>query len=238
MKIVVTLPTYNERQNIGALIDATLEASPGTHVLVIDDHSPDGTWQLVAERAEQDDRVHLLHRTTDRGRGTAGVAGFRQALAMGADLVVEMDADWSHHPRHLPGMVQAAQEADVVIGSRLVPGGGETGRSPLRKLITLAANLYIRAILGLPVRDCTSGYRVFRRSVLERIDWDRVQARGPAIVQEVLLAAHRQGARIVEYPILFEERRAGSSTFTIRILLAGLAAQWRLRFRPAPVRTP
>jgi dolichol-phosphate mannosyltransferase len=238
MKIVATLPTYNERLNIEALIDATLEATPGMEVLVIDDNSPDGTWQVVAERAKQDPRVHLLHRTADRGRGTAGVAGFRQALQMGADLVVEMDADWSHHPRFLKGMVEAAGHADVVIGSRLTPGGGETGRSGIRKLITWAANMYIRVILGLPARDCTSGYRVFRRSVLERIDWDRVQARGPAIVQEVLLACHRAGGRIVEYPILFEERRAGSSTFNTRILLAGLAAQWRLRFRPAPVRTP
>lgn len=238
MKIVATLPTYNERLNIEALIDATLAATPGMEVLVIDDNSPDGTWQVVAERAERDPRVHLLHRTTDRGRGTAGVAGFRRALDMGAELVVEMDADWSHHPRFLPGMVEAAGNADVVIGSRLTPGGGETGRSGIRKLITWAANMYIRIILGLPARDCTSGYRVFRRSVLERIDWDRVQARGPAIVQEVLLACHRAGARIAEYPILFEERRAGSSTFNTRILLAGLAAQWRLRFRPAPVRTP
>lgn len=238
MKIVATLPTYNERLNIASLIAAVLETSPDMEVLVIDDDSPDGTWQVVEELARGNARVHLLHRTQDRGRGTAGVAGFRKALELGADIVVEMDADWSHHPRFLPGMVTATQSADVVIGSRLIPGGGETGRNGMRTVITHAANLYIRALLALPARDCTSGYRVFKRWVLERIDWDRVQARGPAVVQEVLLAAHRVGARIVEFPILFEERRAGNSTFNTRILLAGLAAQWRLRFRPAPVRTP
>jgi dolichol-phosphate mannosyltransferase len=134
-------------------------------------------------------------------------------------------------------MLQAARRADVVIGSRLVKGGGETGRNAVRTLITLLANTYIKAILGLPVRDCTSGYRVFRRRVLERIDWDRMRSTGPAIVQEVLVAARAMGARFTEVPILFEERRAGSSTFNSQIMLAGLAAQWRLRFSQAPVRT-
>jgi dolichol-phosphate mannosyltransferase len=237
MKIVATLPTYNEAQNIPSLIESLLQVSRSLEVLVIDDNSPDGTWQVVAEMARNDSRIHLLHRTTERGRGTAGIAGFRRALELGADLVVEMDADWSHHPRFLRPMLQAARRADVVIGSRLVKGGGETGRNAVRTLITLLANTYIKAILGLPVRDCTSGYRVFRRRVLERIDWDRMRSTGPAIVQEVLVAARAMGARFTEVPILFEERRAGSSTFNSQIMLAGLAAQWRLRFSQAPVRT-
>jgi dolichol-phosphate mannosyltransferase len=236
MRIIATLPTFNEAKNVLTLVDELLAVSRKLEVLVIDDNSPDGTWKLVAERAQKDERVHLLHRTTERGRGSAGVAGFGKALEMGADLVVEMDADWSHHPRHLRDMIEATRRADVVVGSRLVRGGGETGRSPLRRLITHAANLYIRVLLRLPIRDCTSGYRVFRRHVLEGIDWQRVESKGPAIVQEVLVAARAMGARIVEVPIMFEERRAGTSTFNSKIMLAGLAAQWRLLLRQPPVR--
>lgn len=237
MKTVATLPTYNESGNIESLIAALLAVSTDLEVLVIDDDSPDRTWEVVGRIAAGNPRVHLLHRRGERGRGTAGVAGFRKALELGADLIVEMDADWSHHPRHIPGMISAAADADVVVGSRLVAGGGESGRSPWRTVVTRLANAYIRAMLSLKVRDCTSGFRLFRRHVLERIDWDRVEARGPAIVQEVLLASAAQGARITEVPILFEERRAGKSSLNTRILVAGLAAQWRLRFRPAPVRT-
>jgi dolichol-phosphate mannosyltransferase len=180
--------------------------------------------------------VHLVHRVNERGRGSAGVAGFRRALELGADLIVEMDADWSHHPRHLPAMLRATRRADVVIGSRLVRGGGEAGRSPVRTLITRGANLYLRLLLRLGVRDCTTGYRVFRRRVLEAIEWDRVESNGPAIVQEVLLCARRMGARIVEVPIRFEERREGVSTFNSKIMLAGLVAPWRLLLRQPPVK--
>jgi len=235
MKIIATLPTYNESGNIIALIESLLKVSRHLEVLVIDDNSPDGTWKMVKQMSEVNPRVHLLHRVSERGRGSAGVAGFKKALELGADLVVEMDADWSHNPRFLRPMLQASRKADVVIGSRLVKGGGETGRNGFRTLITLFANLYIRAIHWLPVNDCTSGYRVFRRWVLERIDWERVKSNGPAIVEEVLVSAKALDARVKEVPILFEERRAGSSTFNTKILIAGLVAQWRLRFRPAPV---
>ncbi len=236
MKIIATLPTYNESGNIESLIDALLKVSKNLEVLVIDDNSPDGTWRLVAEIAGKNPRVHLLHRTNAKGRGSAGIAGFQKALSMGADLIVEMDADWSHHPRFLRKMIRASRRADVVIGSRLVPGGGEVGRHAIRKMITLAANLYIRVMLRLPIQDCTTGYRVFRRQVLEQIEWERVQSNGPAIVQEILVAARALGARFAEVPILFEERRAGSSTFNSKILLAGLVAQWRLAWQQPPVR--
>lgn len=236
MKIVTTLPTYNEADNIAPLIEALLRVSKFMEVLVIDDNSPDGTWRIVETMAGQNPRVHLLHRTSERGRGTAGIAGFKKALEIGADIIVEMDADWSHHPRFLRPMLRACRKSDVVIGSRLVPGGGETGRSRIRTLITAMANIYIRTMLGLRVRDCTSGYRVFRRWVLEKIDWDRMESTGPAIVQEVLVSANVLGAKITEHPILFEERRAGASTFNSKIILAGLLAQPKLRLRPAPVR--
>ncbi|MGF1573520.1 MAG: polyprenol monophosphomannose synthase [Sumerlaeia bacterium] len=235
MKIIATLPTYNEAANILPLIDALVAVHPKLEVLVIDDNSPDKTWELVERRSQEDSRVHLLHRVSDRGRGSAGIAGFQRALSMGADFVVEMDADWSHHPKYLPSLIQAAKRADVVIGSRLVPGGGEVGRNPLRTAITTGANLYLQALLGLALRDCTSGYRVFRRWVLEAVVWDRVQSTGPAIVQEVLIAARSAGATFAEVPILFEERRAGHSTFNSKILVAGLAAPWRLLLQPPMV---
>lgn len=235
MKIVVTLPTYDEAENVIPLIRSLLKTSRFLEVLVIDDDSPDGTWKVVGELAERNSRVHLLHRVGEKGRGSAGVAGFKKALELGADLVVEMDADWSHHPRFIRPLLRAARHGDVVIGSRLVAGGGETGRNPLRTWITVAANLYIRTVLGLPIKDCTTGYRVFRRWVLEKIDWEHVRSGGPAIVQEVLVAARALDARFAEVPIQFEERRAGKSTFNSKILMAGLAAQMRLRLQPAPV---
>lgn len=236
MKIVVTLPTYNESENILPLIDALLGVSRNIEVLVIDDDSPDGTWKLVEGKSGESSRVHLVRRTGERGRGSAGVVGFQRALEMGADLVVEMDADWSHHPRHLRSLLDAARRADVVIGSRLVRGGGERGRNPLRTLVTYGANTYLRTLLHLPVTDCTTGYRVFRRWVLANIDWGRVRSNGPAIVQEVLVAARAMGARMKEVPIMFEERRAGTSTFNSKIMLAGLAAPWRLLANQPPVR--
>lgn len=258
-RIWATLPTYNEAGNIESLIRALLDLRPDLGVVVVDDDSPDGTWKLVENMADEfPERIDLVHRTTERGRGSAGVAGFQRALELGAAFVIEMDADWSHHPRYIPSMLTEAMgkssdtieqahppvsptppappKADVVIGSRLVKGGGETGRSFIRTLITYGANTYIRLMLGLRARDCTSGYRIFSRRVLDGIDWNRVESNGPAIVQEVLLACRAQGARIVEVPILFEQRRAGQSTFNTRIMIAGLRAVWKFRFRKPPVK--
>ncbi|MCX6999262.1 MAG: polyprenol monophosphomannose synthase [Candidatus Sumerlaeota bacterium] len=231
MSIMVTLPTYNESANILPLIDELLAVQDDISVVVIDDDSPDGTHRLVRERQKKDPRVHLIHRTGERGRGTAGAAGFKYAVAQAADLIVEMDADFSHHPRFLPALLNAAQDADVVIGSRLMAGGGETGRSFIRRIITHLANSYIRLVLGLKVRDCTSGYRVFRRAVLEAIQLDTLTAKGPAIVQEVLFRCGQHGFRMVEVPIVFEERKRGKSTFNWRIILTGLWSVLKFRFR-------
>lgn len=231
-RTMAMLPTYNEAENIGPLLDAILAQGPEWEALVVDDDSPDGTWKIVAERAEKDSRVHLLHRTTDRGRGLAGIAGFRKAIELGADWVLEMDADFSHNPEYIPAFVEASRDADLVIGSRLVPGGGEAGRSPLRGLITQFASLYIRLTLGLPIKDPTSGYRLFSRRLLEAMPWDAMHARGPEIVQEVLVAAKARGFKMVEVPILFEERRAGESTFNLKIMIRSFF--WVLRLRLAP----
>jgi len=239
MRIVATVPTFNEARNILPLIDALLAVSKNMEVVVVDDDSPDGTWKLVEERTRVDERVHLIHRRSERGRGSAGVSAFRRAIELDADYVVEMDADWSHHPRFLPAMLQAAEEgADVVVGSRLVAGGGEEGRHAVRTFITKAANFYLRVLLRLPVQDCTSGYRVFRRRILDRINWDRVRSNGPAIVQELLVACRAAGARFAEVPIHFEDRRAGQSTFNSKIALAGIIAPWRLLLTAPPVNRP
>ncbi|MFP4380227.1 MAG: polyprenol monophosphomannose synthase [Candidatus Sumerlaeia bacterium] len=232
-RVIAMLPTYNEAENIRELVGAILELGENYEALVVDDDSPDRTWKVVQKmQGENEGRVHLVHRTIERGRGSAGIAGFVEALRLGADVVVEMDADWSHHPRFIPPMVHLAQsEADVVIGSRLVRAGGEKGRSPVRQWITLGANFYIRTVLGLKIKDCTSGFRVFSRDILEKIDFNQFDSNGPAIVQEILMACKTAGARFAESPILFEERRAGESTFNARIMLAGLGAVLRFRFR-------
>lgn len=226
------IPTYNEAENIEPLIDAILAHGPGWEVLVVDDDSPDGTWRLVAARAEADPRVHLLHRKGERGRGTAGIAGFRKALELGADGVLEMDADFSHDPRYIGDLVAASADADIVIGSRLVEGGGEAGRSFTRRCITRGASFFIRTVLRLPVRDPTSGFRFFRREVLEAMPWDAMRSQGPEIVQEILVAARARGFRMVETPIIFQERRAGKSTFSFRIMVRSFLFVLRVRLAP------
>jgi dolichol-phosphate mannosyltransferase len=233
MRIIATLPTYNEAENIEPLIQDLLALGPEFEVVVIDDNSPDGTWRIVGEIAAREPRVHLVHRTTERGRGTAGIVGFKWARDAGADAVVEMDADYSHHPRFIPMLVEPVRSgaSDIVIGSRLVTGGAETGRSPIRRLITILSNRYIQLVLGLRIRDCTSGFRVFSRRALALLPWDTMTARGPEIVQEVLHEARRAGLTMQERPILFEERRAGESTFNVRIMIRSFCYVLKLRFR-------
>ena len=232
MKIIATLPTYNEADNIEMLMAEILALGPEYGILVVDDDSPDGTHKIVADAATQNSRIHLIHRTNERGRGSAGLAAFRWARDHGADAVIEMDADFSHAPRFIPSLVQPVRdgEADIVIGSRLVKGGGEQGRPPSRKIITYLANTYIRLMLRLPVRDATSGFRVFSRRALTLIPWEKMTASGPEIVQEVLWEARRANLTMTERPILFEERRAGSSTFNRSIMLKSLLYMVKLRF--------
>ena len=237
-RIIAMIPTYNEAENIGPLIDAILAVGPELEALVVDDDSPDGTWRIVRDHAEANHRVHLLRRRTARGRGRAGIAGFREALRLGADWVLEMDADWSHDPKWIPSLIEKSRQADLVIGSRLIPGGGEEGRSVVRRWITLAANAYIRAMLRLPVRDTTSGYRLFSRRCLVAVPWDAMRATGPEVVQEILLAVHAHGFRIAETPILFVERQRGRSSFNIRIMAHSLAAMVHLRRRPGRLVPP
>lgn len=234
MRILATLPTYNESENILPLMEEILNLGNEFEVLVIDDHSPDGTWKIVQTASESNSRIHLLHRVGRKGRGSAGLEGFLTARDVyHADAVVEMDADFSHAPRFIPGLLEPIRqgEADVVIGSRLVDGGGETGRHFVRKWITWAANTYIRVLLSLPLQDCTSGFRVFNRKALDAVPWDAMECTGPEIVQEVLMEASKAGLRFAERPILFEERRAGQSTFNAKIMVRSLGYMWKLRSR-------
>ena len=232
-RALVCIPTYDERDNIEAITRAALAADERVDVLVVDDNSPDGTWKIVQERAGNDPRIHLMHRTTERGRGSAGIAGFCYARDNGYDAFIEMDADFSHQPRFIPDLLEPLQSdtADIVIGSRLIPGGGESGRHPMRGVITHAANFYIKTMLRLEPKDCTTGYRTFNKHALHTIPWENMKALGPEILQEVLLEAREFKLRVTERPIQFEERRAGVSTFNWKIMRRSLAYVWNNRHR-------
>jgi len=230
VKIVVTVPTYNEIENVEALVGELLAQDERIEVLVADDHSPDGTWEKVAELGRADPRVHLLDRTTDRGRGRAGRDAFVWALQHGADLAFEMDADFSHHPRDLPAMIAALADHDVVLGSRRVPGGEDVGRTFLRVLLTAASNLYVQLVLGLRVKDCNSGYRGWRREALQAVDVASTFSPGPAIVHELLYKARVKGLRITEIPIVFHDREQGESTLSFATLLRSYVTILRLKW--------
>lgn len=237
MKAMAMVPTYNEALNIENLLREILSQGPGIGAVVVDDNSPDGTAAIVERLKREDQRVHLILRKEERGRGTAGIVGFQYALAQGVDFIIEMDADFSHSPSCIPYFISHMEGCDLLIGSRLVAGGGERGRHFLRKCITRIANAYIRLILGLPVRDCTSGYRVFRRKVLEVIELDSILSTGPSVVEEILYKAYKRGFRIKEVPYILEERKAGESTFNRKIMWDALKMmikiRWQYRHYPA-----
>ena len=230
--IVCTLPTYQEADNILALAQDLLDLRPEIEVLVIDDDSPDGTWKLVQEASREEPRLHLLHRTENRGRGSAGRDGFVRALEMGAEIVVEMDADFSHSPQHVPDLIERLErdpEIGLVLGSRGAPGGKDDERGWTRRTITTLANTYIRTVLGVRVIDCNSGFRCWRRSTLERIRVEQTFSRGPAIVQELLFKTARARIGVAELPIEFKQRAAGESTLTLGTLVRGYTTVLQLR---------
>jgi dolichol-phosphate mannosyltransferase len=231
MTLLVMIPTYNEAKNILPLISKILEVCPKAHIVVVDDDSPDGTWKLVETLKEKDSRIHLLHRIGRKGRGSAGAEGFLYAIRSKAETILEMDSDFSHNPSYIPAFMKEIQNYDVVIGSREIQGGAESGRGLIRPLITKAANVYIRFVLGIPVRDCTAGYRLFRRKVLEDIDVGTLISNGPSVVQEILYRAYLRKFTFREIPILFEERIAGQSTFNFKIILNSLLMILKFRFR-------
>ena len=222
----VILPTYNEAENLERLVAAIRERLPEvSRVLVVDDNSPDGTGEIADRLAAEHPNVEVLHRARKQGLGPAYIAGFGQALAGGAELIVEMDADFSHDPAYLPQLLRAAEDADLVIGSRYVPGGGVTEWGPLRRFISRGGSAYARTALGLDVRDLTGGFKVIRREVLETIDLDAIDSLGYAFQVEVTYRAIRAGFRVVEIPIVFRDRREGSSKMTKAIVAE---AMWRV----------
>jgi dolichol-phosphate mannosyltransferase len=231
MQPIVIIPTYNERDNLERLVHAVLAVEPSLHVLVIDDGSPDGTGDLADELAQASGRVHVLHRPGKMGLGTAYVAGFRYALARNYTHIIEMDADFSHRPEDLPRLLEAAHSADVVIGSRNVPGGRAENWSPLRHVISKGGSLYARTILGLPIRDCTGGFKCFRRTVLASLPLHRVTTNGYGFQVEMNYLCHRAGFRIVEVPIVFPDRKVGHSKMSRNIVLEAMLLVLKLRLR-------
>jgi dolichol-phosphate mannosyltransferase len=231
MNIQVVIPTYNERENLPPLLDAIL-AQRSYNVLVVDDASPDGTGPLADGYASRyPGRVAVLHRKGPRGFGRSYVDGFREALAKGADVIVQMDADFSHDPRYLPDLVQATDRFDLVIGSRYTQGISVVNW-PLRRLIlSQFANWYVRGIVGLHVSDCTAGYRCWRRDGLSRVPLERIESDGYSFQVETLFEAHRRGCRIGEVPIIFVERRQGRSKMSKSVIFESALMPWRLRLR-------
>jgi dolichol-phosphate mannosyltransferase len=228
-RALICLPTYDERENLAPMVEAVLAAAPDADVLVIDDNSPDGTGRLADELAAARPRLHVLHRAGKEGLGKAYLAGFAWALQRDYRLVLEMDCDFSHDPRHLPAMLAAAEDVDLVLGSRYVPGGGTENWGLGRKLISRGGSLYARAILGLSVRDLTGGFKCFRREVLEAIDLGSVQCTGYAFQIELTYRAARRGFRIREIPITFVDRRVGHSKMSRRIVLEAIRKVWSIR---------
>jgi dolichol-phosphate mannosyltransferase len=208
---LVVLPTYDEAENILPLAAEVLAVAPRLEVLVVDDNSPDGTGDLVAEEAKTEARLHLLRREGKLGLGTAYLAGFRYGLEHGFDQVFTMDADFSHSPRYIPQMLEAMEHHDVVIGSRYVPGGGIENWPIHRRILSAFANFYARVLLRLPVRDCTAGFRCYAAEVLETVEPFEIRASGYSFLEEMVFRVSRCGFSVGEIPIIFENRRAGSS---------------------------
>lgn len=232
---VVLLPTYNERDNLEAILDAIFQAQPGFHVLVIDDASPDGTGEIADARAAADERVHVLHRSGKQGLGKAYVAGFEWALAQPYTHVFEMDADFSHDPRYLEPLLRACTEggADLAIGSRYVPGGGTRGWPWHRQLLSRGGGLYARTLLGLPIRDPTAGFSCLRRRVLEALELGSLETQGYGFQIELKYRAVLAGFRILEVPIVFVERERGQSKMSGKIAAEALIRTLALRLRAA-----
>jgi len=229
---VLVLPTYNERENLPALVAAIQGLSVSLHIIIVDDNSPDGTGVLADELASRNSAVQVIHRPGKLGLGTAYTAGFHRALDLGADLILTMDADFSHHPRYLPALVEAGQRHDLAIGSRYVPGGGVRNWGWQRKALSWGANALAHLALGLQAHDCTAGFRCYRRRVLEAVDPDSIRANGYSYLIEMLYRCQRRGFSIGEVPIIFSDRRLGRSKISRNeILKAGLTVARLFRQR-------
>lgn len=237
-RTVMVIPTYNEAENLPWIVGRLLEAVPTTDVLVVDDGSPDGTGDVADELAADDGRVHVVHRTEKAGLGAAYLHGFAVALERGYDVVGEMDADGSHQPEQLPRLLTALADADLVIGSRWVPGGSVVNWPWTRKALSVGGNLYARLALGIPVRDVTAGYRVFRRTTLEAIDLASVESSGYCFQADLAWRTVQAGLRVVEVPIEFVERVQGESKMDRAVATESLRriTRWGVAERARQVR--
>ena len=231
-RATVCLPTYDERENLEPMVRALGEVlGPDDRVLVIDDNSPDGTGEIAERLASELAWVDVLHRPRKEGLGPAYLAGFRRALDDGAELVLELDCDFSHDPKDVPRLIEAAENADLVLGSRYAPGGGTANWGLLRRAISRWGSLYAQILLGLPVRDLTGGFKCYRRQVLETIDLDAIDSRGYAFQIETTYRAIRAGFRVVEIPIRFTDREVGGSKMSHSIVLEAVWKVPALRLR-------
>ncbi len=230
MKALIIIPTYNENKNIKRLVNKILKIDNRLEILVVDDNSPDGTGDIVEELSKQYQRVHILHRNKKLGLGSAYIAGFKYALSRDYNLIFEMDADFSHDPRYLLNFIKEIKKHDVVVGSRYVKGGGVVNWPMHRLLLSYFANLYARAITGLPIKDTTAGYKCFQREVLEALDLDNFSAKGYGFQIETNFKCWRKGFSLSEIPIVFTERSAGKTKMNHNIIIEAIWIVWKLRF--------
>jgi dolichol-phosphate mannosyltransferase len=225
----LVLPTYNEAENLERIVRAALpelaKAAPDHHILIVDDGSPDGTGDIADRLAAELEPVEVLHRTAKEGLGRAYLAGFERALGSGAELVLEMDADFSHDPKDLPRLIEASSDADLVLGSRYVPGGGVTDWGLFRRMLSQGGSWYARVVLGVPVRDLTGGFKCFHRRTLEGIDYRNTHADGYGFQIEITYRAAKAGFSVKEIPIIFRDRQEGTSKMSPRI---AIEAVWKV----------
>jgi dolichol-phosphate mannosyltransferase len=234
-RLMVVIPTYNERENLPRITQALFALGlPGLEVLVVDDNSPDGTGQLAESlSADYDEKIHVLHRQEKNGLGPAYLAGFKKAIELGADLIVQMDADGSHQPKYIHDMLTLIKTNDVAIGSRFMKGGGvDTSWSLYRKMLSLWANrIYTPSILGLPVYDATGGFKMWRRETLQGIGLDRIKSNGYVFQVEMSYVAHRLGYKLGEFPIYFPDREIGESKMSSKVALEAALRVWQILAR-------
>lgn len=239
MSTIIVIPTYNERENLPTLVDKLFSLPiSDLELLIVDDNSPDGTGQMADDYAVQKPgKVHTLHRSGKLGLGTAYVAGFKKALELGADRIVQMDADFSHPPEKLVEMLEASHKCDLVLGSRYIPGGSLDKDWPwYRKALSGFGNFYARTILGVKVRDITGGFRMWNRNALERIPLDRIRSNGYMFQVEMAYLASKLGFSVIEVPIYFAERKFGKSKINLSIQVEAAISVWKLPFRYADIR--
>lgn len=230
-KPLIMIPTYNEAKNIEILINKILALNIDCIILVVDDNSPDGTGEIVDKLSKSNSQIRIIHRRGKRGRGIAGIEGMFYALNEDINCLVEMDADLSHDPSYIPEFLKEIENYDVVIGSRCIAGGAEKGRSLIRQYISILAHAYLRLVLGFKVTDPSSGYRCFRKNVLVDLDLNKFISIGPTIVTEILYAVHQNNFSIKEIPIVFKDRKFGTSKLSINILFQSLLFPLQLRLR-------